>query len=196
MGQWAGGREWRGHATVDNLMDAVTITFLLVGCLGLALLIGALFFGDVLNFGADGVDGPLSMPSIAGFVGAFGFGGAIAAAITGGGALSVLVGLVVGVVIAVPSAIGTLALGRMAERMRTDATPTRSDLVGRLGVVVTPIPADGYGEIRIRLGGQPVKLSARAEKPIPLGANVFVIEAPSETSVVVEETSSTPSLGA
>jgi len=171
-------------------MDAVTIAFLLVGCLGLALLVGALFFGDALGFGGvDGVDGPLSMPSIAGFVGAFGFGGAIAAAITGGGALAVLVGLVVGVTVAIPSAIGTLALARMAARMRTDATPTRTDLVGRMGVVVTPIPANGYGEVRIRLGGQPVKLNARAEKPIPLGASVFVIEAPSDTSVVVEETS-------
>lgn len=171
-------------------MDAVTITFLLVGCVGLALLVGALFFGDALGFGgADGVDGPLSMPSIAGFVGAFGFGGAIAASIAGGGALAVLVGLVVGVAVAIPSAIGTLALARVAARMRTDATPTRTDLVGRMGVVVTPIPANGYGEVRIRLGGQPVKLNARAEKPIPLGASVFVIEAPSDTSVVVEETS-------
>lgn len=170
-------------------MDAVTITFVLIGCVGLALLVGALFFGDALGIGgADGVDGPLSMPSIAGFVGAFGFGGAIAAAITGGGALAVLVGLLVGTAIAIPSAIGTLALARVATRMRTDATPTRRDLVGCLGVVVTPIPANGYGEVRVRLGGQPVKLNARAEKAIPLGANVFVVEAPSDTSVVVEET--------
>jgi membrane protein implicated in regulation of membrane protease activity len=170
-------------------MNAVTITFLLIGCLGLALLVGALFFGDIFGTG-DGVDGPLSMPSIAGFVGAFGFGGAIAAAITGGGLLAVLVGLVVGITIAVPSAIGTVALARVAARMRTDATPTRTDLVGQLGVVVTPIPANGYGEVRIRLGGQPVKLNARAEKAIPLGASVFVVEAPSDTSVVVEETAS------
>jgi len=170
-------------------MDAVTITFLLIGCLGLVLLVGALFFGEALGFGgADGVDGPLSMPSIAGFVGAFGFGGALAASIVGGGAVAVLVGLLVGVAVAIPSAIGTLALARMAARMRTDATPTRTDLVGRMGVVVTPIPAHGYGEVRISLGGQPVKLNARAEKAIPLGARVFVIEAPSDTSVVVEET--------
>jgi len=54
--------------------------------------------------------------------------------------------------------------------------------------VVTPIPAQGYGEVRISLGGQPVKLNARAEEPIALGAKVFVIEAPSDTSVVVEQT--------
>ena len=70
--------------------------------------------------------------------------------------------------------------------MRTDATPTRDDLVGALGVVVTPIPASGYGEVRVRLGGQPVKLNARADQPVPLGAQVFVVEAPSDTSVIVE----------
>ena len=169
-------------------MNAVTITFLLIGCLGLALLAAALFFGDVLGFGTDGVDGPLSMPSISGFVGAFGFGGAGAAALTGAGAVSVLAGLDVGTAVALPSDIGTVALARAVERMRTDATPTRTDLVGRLGVVVTPIPAEGYGEVRISIGGQPVKLNARAEAPIALGAKVFVVEAPSDTSVVVEQT--------
>jgi len=67
---------------------------------------------------------------------------------------------VAGVVIAVPSAMGTIALARMASRMRTDGTPTRTDLVGRLGVIVTPIPVRGYGEVRISIGGQPVKLNA------------------------------------
>lgn len=168
-------------------MNAVTITFLLIGGIGLALLATSVLFGHEL--GTDGVDGPLSVPSIAGFVGAFGFGGAAAAALTGAGALAVLAGVVVGLVVAVPAAAGTVALSRAAQRMRTDATPTRGDIVGRLGVVVTPIPADGYGEVRISLGGQPVKLNARADRPLPLGARVFVVEAPSDTSVIVEETS-------
>jgi membrane protein implicated in regulation of membrane protease activity len=172
-------------------MHAATITFLVIGGIGVALLAVSLLFGEVL--GGDGwsgdTDGPLSLPSIAGFVGAFGFGGAAAAALTGGGTLAVLVGLVVGIAVAVPAAMGTVALSRAAARMRTDATPTRDDAVGRLGVVVTPIPAQGYGEVRISLGGQPVKLNARAEHPIALGARVFVVEALSETSVVVEETS-------
>src|SRR5690606_17793815 len=142
-------------------MNAATVTFLLIGGTGLVLLIASLFLGDL---DADADAGPFSLPSVAGFVGAFGLGGAI------------------------PAAIGTVALARAASRMRTDATPTRMDVVGRLGVVVTPIPAEGYGEVRITLGGQPVKLNAKSDKPIPLGAHVFVIEAPTETSVVVEET--------
>jgi membrane protein implicated in regulation of membrane protease activity len=168
-------------------MTTVTLVFVLIGTVGLALLAASLLFGDAL--GVDGVDGPWSLPSVAGFIGAFGFGGAIAAALTGTGSLAVLMGLLVGTAVAVPAAIGTVALARVAARMRTDATPTRGDLVGRLGVVVTPIPVDGYGEVRISLGGQPVKLNARADQPVALGARVFVVEATSETSVVVEETS-------
>jgi membrane protein implicated in regulation of membrane protease activity len=169
-------------------MNAVTITFLFIGGLGLALLAVSLLLGDVLHLGHPDADGPFSVPSVAGFVGAFGFGGAIVAALTGGGLLSLVAGLVTGIVIAIPSAIGTMALARMASRMRTDATPTRSDLVGRLGVIVTPIPAQGYGEVRVSIGGQPMKLNARSDKAVALGARVFVIEAPSDTSVVVEET--------
>ena len=83
---------------------------------------------------------------------------------------------------------GLIVRARAAGRMRTDATPTRSDLVGRLGVVVTTIPAEGYGEVRITIGGQPVKLNARSDKPVAMGARIFVVEAPTDTSVVVEET--------
>lgn len=169
-------------------MNAATVTFLFIGTIGIALLAVSLFLGDVLHAGHPDADGPFSLPSIAGFVGAFGFGGAIAAALTGGGALSVVIALICGVLVAIPSAWGTMALARAAGRMRTDATPTRSDLIGRLGVVVTPIPESGYGEVRISLGGQPVKLNARSDQPVPLGARIFVVEAPSDTSVVVEQT--------
>jgi membrane protein implicated in regulation of membrane protease activity len=170
-------------------MNAVTVTFLFIGGIGVALLAASLFFGDVLHLGHPDADGPFSVPAVAGFVGAFGFGGAIVAALTGGGLLSLVVGLIAGVAIAIPSAIGTMSLARMASHMRTDGTPTRSDLIGRLGVIVTPIPARGYGEVRISIGGQPVKLNARSDQAVALGARVFVIEAPSDTSVVVEETS-------
>lgn len=169
-------------------MNAATVTFLLIGGIGVVILAASLFLGDVLHLGQPELDGPFSLPSVAGFVGAFGFGGAIAASILGGGVVSVIVGVVAGMIIAVPSAIGTVALARAAGRMRTDATPTRTDLIGRIGVVVTPIPQHGYGEVRISMGGQPVKLNAKSDKPVALGARVFVVEAPSDTSVVVEET--------
>jgi membrane protein implicated in regulation of membrane protease activity len=169
-------------------VSGVTVTFLVIGGLGVLVLAVSLFVGDVLHFGQPDLDGPFSVPAIAGFVGAFGFAGAIAAELVGSGAAGWLVGSVVGAVAAVPTAWLAMRLARAASRMRTDATPTRSDMLGQLGVVVTPIPVPGYGEIRITLGGQPVKLNAASDKPLPLGTRVFVIEARSDTSVVVEET--------
>ena len=172
-------------------MNPVIGTFLAIGGAGVVLLAVSLLLGDLLHIGHPDADGPFSVPSIAAFVGAFGFGGAIAAVLTGGDTtISVVVALVAGVAIAIPAAWGTMLLARAADRMRTDATPTRAHLVGRLGVVVTPIPERGYGEVRVMIGGQPVKLNARADRPVTLGARIFVVEAPTDTSVVVEETSS------
>lgn len=172
-------------------MDTVTMTFLVIGGLGVAVLAVSLLVGDLLHFGHPDADGPFSVPAVAGFVGAFGFAGAIAGYLTPGGTpVKVLVACVAGVVAALPTAWLAMRLSAAAINMRTDATPTRADLVGTLGVVVTPIPTGGYGEVRVRLGGQQVKLNARSDQPLPLGARVFVIEATSSTSVLVEETHS------
>jgi membrane protein implicated in regulation of membrane protease activity len=172
-------------------MDAVTTTFLVIGGLGVAVLAVSVLLGDLLNIGHPDVEGPFSVPAVAGFVGAFGFAGAIASYLIPAGvpgALAVAFGA--GLVAALPTAWLAIRLTRAALNMRTDATPTQSDLVGTLGVVVTPIPAGGYGEVRVRLGGQQVKLNARSDQPLPLGARVFVIQATSPTSVFVEETKS------
>jgi hypothetical protein len=172
-------------------MDTVTMTFLVIGGMGLAVLAVSLLLGDVIHFGHPDLDGPFSVPAVAGFVGAFGFAGSIAAYLVPGGvATKVIVGCAAGVVAALPTGWLAMRLSLLAINMRTDATPTRADLVGTQGVVVTPIPTGGYGEVRVRLGGQQVKLNARCDRPLPLGAHVFVIEAPSSTSVLVEETPS------
>ncbi|GAA1803192.1 hypothetical protein GCM10009682_26290 [Luedemannella flava] len=176
-------------------MDGITTTFLVIGGVGVAVLAISLFVGDVLHFGHPDLDGPFSVPAVAGFVGAFGFAGAIAADLVGGsvGTLGgVLAAIVIGTLAAIPTAWLAIRFARAASRMRTDATPTQADLVGRLGVVVTPINPGGYGEVRVQLGGQPVKLNARADRPLPLGAQVFVVETISDTSVVVEETAALP----
>jgi len=173
-------------------VSAVTLTFLVIGAVGVLVLAATLIFGEFLGLGhlghPDGF-GPWSLEVIAGFIGAFGFVGAIASELLPGGTpVSGLVAAVVGVVAAVPTGYLAWRMSRAARDMRTDATPTRADLIGTLGVVVTPIPAQGYGEVRVRLRGEPVKLSARADRPIAIGSNIFVIEATSDTSVVVEET--------
>lgn len=170
-------------------MNTITTIFLGIGGIGLAVLALALIFGDIVHFGDVTADGPFTLPVFAAFVGAVGFVGAITAQlIDADTTVATVASTLVGVCAAVPTAWLTMRLARAARRMRTDATPTRTDLLGRIGVVVTPIPANGYGEIRISLGGQPVKLNARAERPVSLGAQVFVVEATSDTSVVVEQT--------
>jgi membrane protein implicated in regulation of membrane protease activity len=171
-------------------VNGATLVFLVIGGLGVLVLAVALFGGEFLHFGHVDLDSGLwSTEALAGFVGAFGFAGAIANELLGGhGTAAAFGGATVGALAAVPTAYLAVRLSRAARNMHTDATPTRTDLVGTLGVVVTPIPRQGYGEVRVRLGGQPVKLNARADRSLPMGAHVFVVEAPSETSVVVEET--------
>ncbi len=173
-------------------MNAVTVVFLVIGGAGVAVLAVSLLIGDLVNLGHPDVDGPFSLPAVAGFAGAFGFAGAVAAERvarhTTAGSAAALAGVLVGLLAAVPTAWLAMRLSRAASSMRTDATPTRSDLVGTTGTVVTPIPADGYGEVRVTLAGQPVKVNARADRPIACGAHVFVVEAPTPTSVIVEET--------
>jgi membrane protein implicated in regulation of membrane protease activity len=158
-----------------------TLFFLVLGGVGVVVLAVALLGGEWHVW----ADGPVSLEVVAGFLGAFGFAGAIAAELTGSPAPATIIGLAA----AVPVAWLTLRLSRAARTMPTDATPRRQDLIGTLGVIVTPVPAGaGFGEVRVVLGGQPVKLYARARQAIGAGAHVFVVEAPSDTSVVVEET--------
>ncbi len=65
------------------------------------------------------------------------------------------------------------------------AAPREGDVVGVSGTVVTAISADGYGEVLVRLAGQPVKLAARADTPLPRGTEVWVDRSLSSTSVSV-----------
>jgi membrane protein implicated in regulation of membrane protease activity len=164
------------------------VLFLIIGGLGVLLLAVSLLLGDLFHVDVDHPDagGVFSLPAIAGFIGAFGFGAAIVSALgVPGGATVAVLG---GVVAALPTAWFATRLARMAMNMRTDGTPTQRDMIGTTGVVVTPITVNGFGEVRISLGGQPVKLTARADRPIALGTRVLVVEATSSTSVIVEET--------
>lgn len=187
----------------------VTITFLIVGGFGLFLLASSVLFGSHFHLGHahlhihlpfhwhighaghaghPGSEAAFSLPSIAGFIGAFGFGGAIAAQLLPGH--SALGASLVGLAAAIPTAWGAARLTRAAMDMRTDATPTQRDVVGSLGVVIREIPQDGYGEVRVSFAGQLMKFHARATAPLPVGAQILVIDAPSTTSVVVESTDS------
>lgn len=193
------------------MMSAVVV-FLVIGGFALLLLLLSLLGGGHLHLGhfhvghlhlghlhlghahvghADGGNGgaELSLPVIAGFLGAFGFGGAIVESLLPGrGGTGLLVAVVVGLLAAVPTAWLSGRLVNAAMNMSTDATLTSNDLVGTLGVVITPVPVGGYGEVRLSVAGQQIKFNARADRPLALGTRVFVIEVPTPTSVLVEPT--------
>jgi membrane protein implicated in regulation of membrane protease activity len=194
-------------------MSGIIVTFLAIGGFALLLLVLSLIGGNHLHLGhlhvghlhlhlghlhighahLGGHDGgaELSMPVIAGFLGAFGFGGTIAATLAGGhGAAAIVAGVVVGLLAAVPTAFLAGRLVNAAMNMATDATLTSADLVGASGVVVTPVPESGYGEVRLAVAGQQIKFNARADRPLARGTRIFVIEVPSPTSVLVEPTPS------
>jgi membrane protein implicated in regulation of membrane protease activity len=181
-------------------MSGIVVTFLALGGFALLLLVlsliggghlhvGHLHLGHIhLGHGGHGHGTPeLSLPVIAGFLGAFGFGGAIAATLSGGhGGIAVAVGVVVGLLAALPTAYLAGRLVSAAMNMATDGTLSSADLVGAMGVVVTAVPHGGYGEVRLAIAGQQIKFNARADRPLARGTPVFVIYVPRPTSVLVE----------
>ncbi|WP_097868348.1 hypothetical protein [Streptomyces sp. rh34] len=161
--------------------------FLGLGIAGIVLLALSLIFGGVLEGLLDGVldglfDGLLSLPVIAGFVSMLGFGGAIVLGSTGAGTfLATVVGVAAGLV----AGWLTWKLSKALMRDQTHTTPRGTDLIGTSGSVVTAIPADGYGEVLLRLGGQPVKYAAKSATSVARGTEIWVEEALSTTSVAV-----------
>jgi membrane protein implicated in regulation of membrane protease activity len=163
--------------------------FLGLGIAGVVLLLLALVFDGLLEglFGGfsalEGLfDGLLSLPVVAGFTAMLGFGGAITLGTTGLGA-GAATG--VGAVTGVGAAWLTWKFSRALMRDQTDATPRGEYLIGTSASVVTAIPADGYGEVIVHLGGQPVKYAAKSEIPVLRGADVWVEATLSSTSVSV-----------
>jgi membrane protein implicated in regulation of membrane protease activity len=170
-----------------------TLVFLVIGAIGVAVLALGLIGGHLLGLLSAGFDAAVSTETIAGFLGVFGFGAAVtSSAIGANGPGGLVVSGAVGLAAAIPATFLVARLSRAARDMPTDDTPSRADLLGALGVVVTRIPAEGYGEVRVRLGGHQFKLNARADQPIGTGASVLVIEVPSDTSAVVIETPGVP----
>jgi membrane protein implicated in regulation of membrane protease activity len=184
-------------------VDAVTGTFLGIGAFAVLLMLlslvggahlGHLHVGHVdlhvghLGHGHAGADGTqFTLPAIAGFIGALGFGAAIVAALLPfGGTAAVLLALLGGLLLALPAAWAAGRLVAAAVDMPTDATPESSDLLGAIGVVTSDIPADGLGQVRLASAGAQVKVYARADAALPRGARVFVIGVPTPTSVRVE----------
>lgn len=113
---------------------------------------------------------------------ALGFGGAIATYYGLGPTPSLLAGVGAGLVVGL--VVGKLTGSLM--RMPTDATPTVGDMAGQRGTVISTIPADGFGEVSLILGGQPLKVAGRTNDGAGLasGTTVIVVTPISPTSVI------------
>jgi membrane protein implicated in regulation of membrane protease activity len=162
-------------------------TYLVIGVVGLLLLAASLVLGDVLDGALDALAGDwFSSAVIGGFVSAFGFGAAVAAGVGTSTLITLLVGLLAGLV------MGWFAawLTRLVRGGGSDATLSASDTVGHDATVLTDIPEDGFGLVRVRVGGHLLQLNARAEGALPAGAEVYVTGVLSPTAVTVTPTGS------
>ncbi|GAB3703097.1 NfeD family protein [Mariniluteicoccus flavus] len=158
--------------------------FLIIGGIGLAILVVSLFAGEVLDTGDLLGSDIFSIASIAAFVAAFGFTAAATDTLTTLPALPFLAGALGG---AAFSAL-TIWLTRHLKNSRTDATITADSLVGHEGRVLTAIPADGFGQVTLRLAGQRLTYSARAATALDSGTRVWVSQVLSPTAVEVAPT--------
>ncbi|GAA1933887.1 hypothetical protein [Nocardioides hwasunensis] len=157
--------------------------FLVLGAAGVVLLIVALILGDVLDGAFEGLSaGFFSTEALAGFLGALGFGGAIALSATGSTSVAVVVGLVLGVLLGWLAARASKFLHGDGE---TDTVRT-SDMVEKIGSVVSAIPEGGFGVVSISVSGHLTRLNARSSVAVPAGTQVSVTQVISPTAVQVE----------
>lgn len=158
--------------------------FLFLGFAGLILAAIAVVAGDVVDglFNLDFLDSDLfSLSALSAFVGAFGFGGALALNLTGLYLIAVIAGIAAGGL----AAWGAISLTRWLKSSESSNTLKSESLIGASGKVITEIPADGFGEIRLDFAGHIIKRSARAQQPIATGEEVWVAEILSPTAVLV-----------
>jgi membrane protein implicated in regulation of membrane protease activity len=157
--------------------------FLVLGIIGVVLLALFTFIDDHLGgiFDALGGGDWFSGASLAGFLGALGFAGAITLSLTDSTRLAVAVGVAAGLVLGV---LVGLVLYRL-RHTQVGGAPTAADLLGREGTVINAIPEDGFGEIKLSQAGHLVKLNARASMALPVGQPVEVTDILSPTAVRV-----------
>ncbi|NPC41100.1 hypothetical protein [Nocardioides sp. zg-1230] len=157
--------------------------FLVVGAVGVLLLLVALVVGDVLDGALEGLSaGFFSTEALAGFLGALGFGGAIALATTGSTTLAVVVGLVLGVLLGWLAARASKFLHGNGE----GDTVRTTDVLEKIGSVVSAIPEGGFGVVSLSVGGHITRLNARSSIAVPAGTQVSVTQVISPTAVQVE----------
>lgn len=155
--------------------------FLTIGGLGIVLLLVTFIMGDfldgMLEFGGDVFSGP----AVAAFLGAFGFGGALALNAGANTGVAVGVGVLVGLALGAGAGLASAQLKKGGD----ESNVRTSSLVGRDATVVTAIPEGGFGTVSIVASGHITSLNARAGGPLPAGTPVTITAVLSATSVAV-----------
>ncbi|WP_178024224.1 protease [uncultured Paenibacillus sp.] len=159
---------------------------------------GALFavvsalLGDLLGSWLDGVFDFLSVDFLkpiitASAITSFGGAGILLDRYTGLGTAGVVILAVVAAVLL--SAAVYFAYVRPMENSENSTGFSESELPGKVGEVTVPIPAQGYGEVMVKLvGGNTLHIASSWDrKEIPAGSVVVVIETTKDGTVQVSE---------
>ncbi|MDR1807302.1 MAG: hypothetical protein LBR33_05220 [Propionibacteriaceae bacterium] len=157
--------------------------FIVIGVIGVLLLLLFTFIDDHLGGVFDALGGGdwFSGASLAGFLGALGFGGAIMLSLTGSTTLATLVGAAAGLLL---GALVAWVLYKL-KRTQDQGAPSAEGLLGVEGTVVNAIPVDGFGEVKLLHSGHLTKVNARASMALPVGQPVEVTDVISPTAVRV-----------
>jgi hypothetical protein len=165
------------------ITEALMTVFLALGGVGILILVLSLVLDDHVDAIADVLGGGdwFTGASLAGFLGALGFGGALVLSLTNNLTLAIISGVLLG--LGLGAAVGYVIF-RLKDTQE-GAAPTSSALKGLSGTVINDIPDEGFGEVRVVQSGQMVKLNARSTIPLKSGTLVTVTDVLSATSVVV-----------
>lgn len=157
--------------------------FLVIGSVGVLFLLASLVLGDFFDGVFDGIGGDMfSGAALGGFLGVFGFVGALVLAISPDSlVVAILSGLVAG--FAVGAAVGWVTM--KLKSTGGEHNVTAGGLLGLTGSVVSDIPADGYGQVSVVSNGHITKLNARSSTPMSAGTPVKVTAVLSATAVEV-----------
>lgn len=143
---------------------------------GLAFTLLVFLVGDVLEGVFDGIDALLDPFSLVGGVAAFGAAGIVlTSATTLGDGATVALAALIGVALAV---VMHFAYVRPMKRSENSTGFSVQEYRGKLGEVITPIPARGFGEVLVRMGASNTFRQAASFEggEIPRGARVVVVE--------------------
>ncbi|AFV89853.1 hypothetical protein PACID_20620 [Acidipropionibacterium acidipropionici ATCC 4875] len=159
-------------------------TFLIIGAVGIVILLLSLILGDLVDAFShlDAIGGEyVSTAVIAAFIGALGFGGALVMGLTGSTGWAIGAGCGAGVLFGA----GASWLTRVLKGSGSSYTPTGSELIGAEAHVISPIPQDGMGQIRLSVHGHLLTLNARSQSPVEAGERVWISRRLSPTAVEV-----------